>query len=162
MQLSESDVDTWAEVTEITAKGNFVLALLEQNGSCHTGGCGASSGLGCKTNAFARLLSRAPALVLPIAHDDVHVGDRVLLRMSQHALMRLTVMAYAVPLGFMLLGMVAGQAMANDVGALCIGLFALLSSWFLIGKLTLNVSPSIVDIVHLSRNEKEIHYDIHS
>ncbi len=147
MQPNRNEVKTWAVVRAVEPDGQLLLDVSDQNDSaCHSGGCGAG-GLGCQTNAFAHLLKRAPALKLPLSlAEGVGVGDRLLLSLSQQALMKLSLMAYGLPLLALLVGMALGQKLADDVGALMLGGAALLSSWYLVGKLSLDCTPSVHDI----------------
>ena len=79
------------------------------------------------------------------------MGDRLLLSLSQQALMKLSLMAYGLPLLALLVGMALGQKLADDVGALMLGGAALLSSWYLVGKLNVSCTPKVHDIQRLSR-----------
>ena len=61
MTLEQDEIKSWAVVRAIEVDGQILLDVSDANPSgCQTGGCG-SGGLGCQTNAFARLLKRAPA-----------------------------------------------------------------------------------------------------
>jgi positive regulator of sigma E activity len=151
MQSSSDEVKTWAIVKAVDDQGELLLEVSENKpNSCSTGGCGAS-GLGCQTNAFARLLKRAPALKLSLPIEQkVNVGDVLLLSLSASALMRLSLMAYGLPLLALLFGMAIGQLLLDDKGALLFGGFALLSSWYLIGKLNIDCTPSVQDIQRMT------------
>lgn len=152
MQPSLDDIKTWAVVRAIDSDGRLRLDVSEsQASSCHTGGCGAN-GLGCQSNAFARLLTRPPALTLKLpATESVSVGDALLLSLSQQALVKFSLMAYGVPLLALLVGMALGQILADDWGALCLGSLWLLSSWYLVGKLSMDAKPQVHDIQRFSR-----------
>lgn len=151
MQTDLDEVKTWAVVRAIEPDGQLLLDVSDQGDSvCQSGSCGAG-GLGCQTNAFARLLKRAPALKLRLPLTEaVSVGDRLLLSLSQRALIKLSVMAYGVPLLALLVGMGLGQELADDLGALLFGGGALLSSWYMVGKLTLTCTPSVHEIYRLT------------
>lgn len=150
MTLKQDEIKSWAVVRAIDADGQIVLDVTDANPSgCQTGGCGAG-GLGCQTNAFARLLKRAPALKLKLSPDQsFRIGDALLLSLSQRALIRVSLMAYGMPLLALLVGMALGQFIAEDIGALVIGAFSLLSSWYLIGKLNVSCTPQVHDIKRL-------------
>ena len=152
MTLEQDEIKSWAVVRAIEVDGQILLDVSDANPSgCQTGGCG-SGGLGCQTNAFARLLKRAPALKLKLISDQPFaVGDRLLLSLSQAALIRISLLAYALPLLALLVGMAVGQMLAEDLGALIFGAIALLSCWFLVGKLNVSCTPKVHDIQRLSR-----------
>lgn len=151
MQPSSDEIKTWAIVSAIESEGQLVLDVSESaHSACHSGGCGAG-GLGCQTNAFARLLKRAPALKLTLPLTEVvEVGDALLLSLSQQALIKLSLMAYGIPLVALLVGMALGQLWADDWGALCVGVLSLLSSWYLVGKLSMDAKPQVHDIYRVS------------
>lgn len=151
MQTDLDEVKTWAIVRAIQPDGQLLLNVSDQSASaCHSGGCGAG-GLGCQTNAFAHLLKRAPALKLRLPTTEaLSEGDRLLLSLSQRALIRLSLMAYGLPLVALLLGMGLGQVLADDLGALLFGVGSLLSSWYMVGKLTLSCTPSVHEIYRLT------------
>ena len=151
MQASLEEIKTWAVIKAIEPDGQLLLEVSDgQASGCHTGGCGAG-GLGCQTNAFARLLKRAPALKLKLnLAESVNVGDALLLSLSQGALIKLSLMAYGVPLLALLVGMILGQGVAEDIGALVFGGGALLSSWYLVGKLNMSCTPNVHDIHRLT------------
>jgi len=66
MTTSQDEIKTWAVIRAVEPNGQLLLDVSDgQSSACHTGGCGAG-GLGCQTNAFARLLKRAPALKLKL------------------------------------------------------------------------------------------------
>lgn len=151
MTSSLDEIKTWAVVRAVDQDGQLLLDVSDSaQSACHGGGCGAG-GLGCQTNAFARLLKRAPALklYLPLA-ESVNVGDALLLSLSQSALIRLSLMAYGVPMLALLLGLALGQEIAQDLGALLLGIFSLLSSWYLVGKLNLACTPKVHEIHRLT------------
>lgn len=151
MQTHLDEVKTWAIVRAIQPDGQLLLEVSDgQASGCHTGGCGAG-GLGCQTNAFARLLKRAPALKLKLTlAASVNVGDALLLSLSQSALIKLSLMAYGVPLLALLVGMTLGQGVADDIGALVFGVGSLLSSWYMVGKLNMSCTPSVHEIYRLT------------
>ena len=71
------------------------------------------------------------------------MGDRLLLSLSQAALIRISLLAYALPLLALLVGMAVGQMLAEDLGALIFGAVALLSCWYLVGKLNVSCTPKV-------------------
>lgn len=151
MQSTLDEIKTWAVVRAVEKDGQLLLDVSDSNASaCHSGSCGAA-GFGCQTNAFAHLLKRAPALKLKLPlTETVDVGDRVLLSLSQRVIIKLSVMAYGLPLLALLAGMTLGQGVADDLGALLFGGLALLSSWYLVGKLTVDCTLGVHDIHRLT------------
>ena len=151
MTTTLDDIKTWAVVRAVEIDGQLLLEVSNNaQSACHSAGCGAS-GIGCQTNAFARLLNRAPALKLNLPlTQSVNVGDALLLSLSQKALIQLSLMAYGVPLLALLLGMALGQGLADDLGALVLGSLLLLSSWYLVGKLNIACTPKVHDIHRLT------------
>lgn len=135
----------WAEVIAIEP-AMMVVRLLSEDQSCGTASCGAA-GVGCQTNAFARLLARQPALRLPLPVEKVTVADKLCLQISYPTLLRLSLMGYLLPLLALLLGIVIGQWLSGDGGALIIGVLAMSVAWWTLGRWTVKVSPQIVQII---------------
>lgn len=147
-QTMADDVTAWAVVTAVTADGHVTIEVSDDS-ACATASCGAA-GLGCRTNAFAHLLKRAPALHLHLPNEQLVIGDRLLLALSQNTLTKASLLAYLLPMLLMLIAMFAGQSLAGDLAALFWGLFALVSSWYLVGKFVTGVQPRVLSIEHQS------------
>jgi positive regulator of sigma E activity len=139
---------TWAEVRQRRGDDVFV-AVVSDNNSCATGGCGAS-GAGCQTNAFVGLFSPAPLLKLVNVPTDIHTGDWLLLSLPRRAVFQLAALGYGLPLLMLLVGLWLGQTLAGDLGALTLGMSSLLLAWLIIGKLGLAISPTILEVKSVS------------
>lgn len=96
----------------VAVEGNMVWLEPEQTSSC--GGCAGSTACGAKgIGATAnRLEARRFQIINP---DDLVVGERVVIGIREHALLKASITAYAIPLGTMLgSGAVAQWAAGSD------------------------------------------------
>lgn len=144
MQNDQEEVVTWAIVRSVTSDGQITVEVIDDS-ACHTSSCGAA-GLGCRTNAFAHLLKRAPALSLHLPTHVLSCGDRVQLALPQQALIRASLLAYLLPMIMLIIGMVIGQQLAGDWAAFFWGMLALLSTWYWVGKLAIDCTPRILQV----------------
>jgi positive regulator of sigma E activity len=133
------------QVIEVTEE-HFFAQPIPDNG-CTTGHCGAG-GLGCQTNAFARLLfPQSPRLKFSIpAHMKIKQGDEVLVDMAQDRLLWMSLSVYGGSLLTLIAGIALGQYWWGDWGGLTLGILALLSSWHILNRYFVRFSPEIIDI----------------
>jgi positive regulator of sigma E activity len=130
----------WVHIRKMSANALW-LEVLPQIG-CGSA-CGAS-GVGCQTNVFSSLFHRQPMLQIPLpAGYDLSVGDTLMLSLPDHALIRLALMAYGLPLLSLLVGLWLGQTLMGDWLALGLGLTLMLLTWIMLNKLTIHVMPEI-------------------
>lgn len=109
-----------------------VIAWLEPEPANACGGCLSASSCGAKSGGSSRRLS---AKRFTIA-DDFHaaVGDRVVVGFSEHALLKASATAYAIPLLLMVGVALAGQLLTESDVIAAIGAVAGLVIGFLIAK----------------------------
>jgi len=130
----------WVHIRKITADTLWLEVLPK---SACASQCGAS-GVGCQTNVFSNLFHRQPMLQIPapVGHE-LSVGDTLMLSLPEHALIRLALMAYGVPLLSLLVGLGLGQYLMGDWLALGMGLTLMLLTWIMLNNLTIHVTPEI-------------------
>lgn len=133
-------VHSWAQVRQLT---DTEMRVAVSSDSCSSGGCGSS--LGCSSNAFTGLFLRQPLLRLK-RQPGVCEGDWLLLSLPEGALLRLVGWAYGAPLLGLLLGAALGQWLSGDLLALLLGVLALLTVWWGVGRVGIQTEPDIVSI----------------
>ncbi len=114
----------------ISTDGATVWLEPEQANAC--GGCLSAGSCGAKNGNSSRRLSSKRFTVA----DDFHaaVGDRVVVGLSEHALLKASATAYAIPLLLMLGAALTGQLATDSDAVAAIGAVAGLIGGLLIAK----------------------------
>lgn len=104
------------EVTEgiarvVSVEGNTVWLEPEQTTAC--GGCASAKVCGAEPGS-RRLVARRFPLV---NHEELHVGDRVVVGVASRTLLRASMTAYGLPLVLMLVSGVTAQKLIGGDGA---------------------------------------------
>lgn len=141
----EDQEQTWVVVRKRFQDVAFVEIVSDSQSGCATSQCGAS-GVGCQSNAFVGLFSSAPLLKIKDVPTEVSIGDRLFLSLPRSAVFQLAFLGYGLPLLTLLLGLWLGQSLMGDWGALAFGLCALLLTWWVIGRLGLDIEPKILEV----------------
>lgn len=114
-----------AEVTRTAPDGVWVQAV-------EPSACGTCGGQGCSTRRLAELFRRRPRDFLVDSDFALAPGDRVVVGIADGSVLRSALRAYGLPLGMMLAGALAGQALAPGDGAALAGLLlGGLAGWLL-------------------------------
>ena len=110
--------------------GNIAEIVVEKQSAC--GSCSASSG--CGTSLLSRWFSRRQLTLSLPNIVDAKSGDTVMLGMDESLLQRSSLMLYALPLGGLLFGAIAGErgfqilGLPTELGAVLFGLLGVVAA----------------------------------
>lgn len=104
-----------AEVTRTASDGVWVHAV-------EPSGCGVCEGQGCSSRRIAELFQRKPRQFQVDCDLSLSPGDRVIVGIADGSVLKSALRVYGWPLGLMLTGALAAQAVAPGDGAALFGL----------------------------------------
>jgi sigma-E factor negative regulatory protein RseC len=97
----------------VALDGRYALVRTERRSAC--GGCAANGA--CGTSLIERVLGRRSIEVVALNQAQAGVGDRVVLGISEDGLLSASLAVYLVPLGGLVGGALAGDAVSGGLGA---------------------------------------------
>ena len=98
--------------TVIAIQGDQVLVQTQRQSTCHS----CSVRQGCGTSVLAKVVGRRSSQLSVTNTLGAQVGDEVVLGIQEHALVKGSLLVYALPLLMMLVFALAGEALARAFG----------------------------------------------